>query len=212
MASMTARQRVLASIGRRGTATAAQIGQTLSMSAATVRHHLSILVADGRVVATGATSKGKRGRPEILYRLSERVAGENLALLSDIAMRGWLGSMAESEREAAIQFIAEQLRQHIGTADNKLPAQRRMVALVDRLNQLHYRARWEAGAAGPRILFGNCPYAAIIEQHPELCTIDASMLAVEMDAQVEQLAKIQRWAAGPSQCIFAVRQQPKAGD
>ncbi len=212
MASMTARQRVLASIGRRGTASAAQIGQALSMSAATVRHHLSILVGDGRVVATGATSKGKRGRPEILYRLSDRMAGENLALLSDIALKGWFGDMAESEREAAIQFIAEQLRQHIGTADNKLPAQKRMVALVDRLNQLHYRARWEAGAAGPRILFGNCPYAAIIQQHPELCTMDASMLAGEMSAQVEQLSKIRREVTGPSQCVFAVRQQPKAGD
>lgn len=183
------------------------------MSTPTVRYHLSILVADGRIVAEGLVAGRKRGRPEILYRLSNRMAGENLSLLADIALRGWLGGKAETEQRAAIQSVAQALRQHFGAIDNKLPAQKRMVVLIERLNDLHYRARWEAGAEGPRILFGNCPYAAIIELHPELCSMDASMLAGEIGTEVEQLSKIRRGAGGPSQCTFAVRrQQPKAGD
>jgi predicted ArsR family transcriptional regulator len=42
---------------------------------------------------------------------------------------------------------------------------------------MNYHARWEAGAEGPRILFGHCPYAAIVGKHPELCEMDVSLVS-----------------------------------
>jgi predicted ArsR family transcriptional regulator len=66
------------------------------------------------------------------------------------------------------------------------------------LNQLHYQARWEAGAEGPRIILGQCPYAAVIGNHPELCRMDMSLLEGMLDTQVEQRVKL-----GPM-CIFLV--------
>ncbi len=189
-----------------------QIGKALDMSAATVRHHLSILQADGRIVAEGAAGRGKRGRPEKMYRLSDRMAGENFGVLSDIALEAWPGGLPTAEREAVIRSMAEGLAGRVGTIDKNLPAPKQVVQLIAGLNKLHYQARWEAGAEGPRLLFGHCPYAAIVERHPELCAMDASLLSAEMSADVQQLAKIERRPGGASQCVFAVRRRAKAGD
>lgn len=208
MLARTARQRVLAFIGHRNPVTAAQIGQALGMSTPTVRHHLSILVADGRITVEGPRGRGKRGRPEKSYRLSDQVAGENLAMLSEIVLSTWLEALTDAEGEAAMRTLAARLRERIGAMDAGLPAPKRVVQLTERLNTLHYQARWEAGAEGPRILFGHCPYAAVIRAHPELCSMDAALLSGELNTEMEQLAKIDRKPGGASQCVFAVRARP----
>ena len=200
----------MALISHRRAATAAQIGHALGMSAAAVRHHLSILAADGRIVIELVEPKGRRGRPEKTYRVSDRVLGENLDLLSDIVLRLWLDELPVSKRGLAIRAAGEKLSEQTGRTDQSLPAPKLLVQLIEKLNDLHYQARWEAGAQGPRILLGHCPYAAIIGLHPELCALDAGFLAAEMNADVEQLSKLDPGRAGASHCVFAVREATPA--
>ncbi len=212
MVPITARQKVLAYIRRWNAVSAAQIARGLNMSAATVRHHLAILVSDGRVTADSTASRPKRGRPQKLYRLSDSIAGDNLAMLSDVALDAWFGRASQPERQAALASLAKALSDRVGQIDGSLPAPKRIVQLIERLNALHYRSRWEAGAEGPRILFGHCPYAAIIDRHPELCAMDALHLGSALNADVEQLSKIDRKSVQPTQCVFAVRQPLKRRD
>ncbi len=211
MVPVTARQKVLAYIRRWNAVTAAQIARGLNMSAATVRHHLTILVSDGRVT-TGSAAAPQRGRPQKLYRLSDTLAGDNLAMLSEVALDAWLGQGSQPNRQAAVEALAEALSDRVGRIDSSLPAPKRMVQLIDRLNGLHYQARWEAGAEGPRILFGHCPYAAVIDRHPELCAMDELYLGSALNAEVEQLSKIDRKSLQATQCMFAVRQPLKRRD
>jgi predicted ArsR family transcriptional regulator len=212
MARTTARQQVLEYIRRRNAATAAQIGQGLSMSAAAVRHHLSILAADGRIVEDRRNGKRTRGRPEKIYRLSDHVAGDNLGVLSDMVLSAWFEGLEGQAREAAIEAMAASLAERTGPLEAGAPATKRMVQLVDKLNALHYQARWEAGAEGPRIVFGHCPYRGIIERHPELCTMDTLCLSKLLKAPVEQRTKINSGAGEASQCLFAVKRGPSRGD
>ena len=79
---------------------------------------------------------------------------------------------------------------------------KRLAQTIEHLNQLNYQAKWEAGAEGPHILFGHCPYAAIIEKYPELCKMDAAMLTACLDSNTRQLAKIEK---GMGMCIFAIK-------
>ena len=206
----TVRHRVLAFIGQRSSATASQIGRGLSLSSATVRYHLSFLAGDGRIVPNGTRRKAGRGRPEISYRLSDRLLGDNLAGVADNALSQWLGGLPAGKREAAIELMAGALADQLGGVDRNLPAPKRLVQLIERLGTLHYKARWEAGASGPRVLFGHCPYASIIHKHPELCKMDAALLRHAMDAVVEQLAKIEPGTAA-TQCIFAIGSPASAG-
>jgi len=73
---------------------------------------------------------------------------------------------------------------------------------VEKLNQMNHHARWEAGSDGPRIIFGHCPYAAIIEKHPELCMMDEALLKEWMGQPTAQAAKAGK--DGSSICVFAI--------
>ncbi|MEK6220665.1 MAG: hypothetical protein N2D54_00260, partial [Chloroflexota bacterium] len=75
---------------------------------------------------------------------------------------------------------------------------------VDRLNELKYRAHWEAHSDGARIIFGQCPYAEIIGEHPELCQMDAELLNNLIHSSVRQESKIAYYPLGPHKCVFVL--------
>src|ERR1700752_4703824 len=79
----TARQKVLPFLTKTRIASAREISRALRMTAASVRHHLRVLVSDGRLeVSTLGTREG-RGRPEKVYSLPRAVWGDNLSALVD---------------------------------------------------------------------------------------------------------------------------------
>jgi predicted ArsR family transcriptional regulator len=105
-----------------------------------------------------------------------------------------------------ISALAEALLVELGAAHPTGNLARRLSDLVHALDHGHYHARWEAGAEGPRVIFGHCPYASIVEGHPELCQMDRAALANYMRADVTQLAKIDVRSHSVNQCVFALRQ------
>jgi predicted ArsR family transcriptional regulator len=192
MAPNTARQKVLAQLKKqRAPISAAQIARALNMNPASIRHHLGILVADGRARIARYNQTAGRGRPSQLYAPAFALRGENIAAA--------LGAVLDEapRREELLRAAGARLG---GRPEPELPLARRLGAAVERLNEMHYEAHWEAGPEGPRMLFANCPYARIIEKHPELCRLDASMLESRMGASVRQTAKMQ--PGGPNLCVF----------
>lgn len=194
MTVTTARQKVLNQLIKLGPASPRDLARALRMSDAAVRHHLRVLLSDGRVASLSSTlQKGQKGagRPVKMYALSPALAGDNLPALTSALL-------AEST------VPMETLAKHIfdaGTVGCQ-PLTRRLSLLVEKLNARNYQARWEAGADGPRVLFGRCPYAAVIEAHPELCQMDASLLSNSLHMEARQSAKIEK---GRGMCVFGVR-------
>ncbi|MEW6030588.1 MAG: helix-turn-helix domain-containing protein [Chloroflexota bacterium] len=197
---MTAsRQRILSHLRRLGPASAMEIARALSTTPANARHHLSVLASDGRVTVVRERRAG-RGRPVKVYGLSAALQGDNLAGLLNSVLGEWLGNLPEKKKEERLRELAKALGGEMSPAN--LPLARRLAVVVERLNEKYYAARWEAGAEGPRVIFGHCPYAAIIEKHPELCQIDAFLLEGQVGLGARQTAKIEK---GQGMCIFAMR-------
>jgi predicted ArsR family transcriptional regulator len=63
MSVTNSRHQVLAFLIRTRTASVREISRALKMSAANVRHHLRVLVSDGRVELTAVREREGRGRP-----------------------------------------------------------------------------------------------------------------------------------------------------
>ena len=189
----TARQKVLSHLKKTRSASAREIARALKMSVPNVRHHLSVLCSDGRVEMMKTRPRDGRGRPEKLYSLSQSALGDNVAALADALMsvEGFKLNVAgvASHLLSANQFA-------------NLPITKRLALLVEKLNEMHYQARWEASAEGPRVILGRCPYAKIIDGHPELCHMDAAMLTGALDSNAEQTSKIEKLHGV---CIFAVK-------
>src|SRR5215212_10513632 len=93
---VTSRQKVLTYLTKTRMASAREIARALKMSAATVRHHLRVMVADGRLELSFVRGREGRGRPEKVYSLPRTALGHNLSALSD-AVLGEAGTMVRME-------------------------------------------------------------------------------------------------------------------
>jgi DeoR family transcriptional regulator, suf operon transcriptional repressor len=189
----TVQQKVLAHLNKTRSASAREIARALQLSEATVRHHLRVLASDGRLEMTSVRGRDGRGRPEKVYGRPRSALGDNLAALSDVLL-------AEAGAKVQMETLAERLKGETDFAGQ--PLAKRLNLTVERLNQMNYHARWEAGSEGPRILFSHCPYAAIIMKHPELCQMDQTMLKKWMGQPAKQISKIGK--EGSSVCVFVI--------
>ena len=172
-----------------------------------IQYHLKKLLQDG--IVTRATLPANmdtpRGRPTYLYRLAEQARPGNIPDLADklleivLSINPPLSSTPELfERLAGSMFPfqpstnqAQNLRQSI-----------------QRLNQHHYQASWEARASGPFVYFRTCPYASLIKAHPQLCQIDCAILSSLLNRSATQVSKIDLDSRKPPACIFQIRPAP----
>jgi predicted ArsR family transcriptional regulator len=207
----TSRQRVLEYVQAHYPVTAADLSQALHMTEANARHHLSILQERGLLQPAGQRPARAKGRPAQLYRPSDQILGHNLdqlaaALLALLKSRADEGEMDEALRSLAGRIAPPGLSEQQPGGENLT---RRLYLAVRRLNELHYQARWEAWRGAPRLILGHCPYAAIIDHHPELCRMDAYILGGLAQAQVEQTAKLAPDTQGALHCIFRIIEERK---
>jgi predicted ArsR family transcriptional regulator len=189
----TARQKILTYMSKSRTASARELSRALQMSSAAIRHHLRVLAADGRLEIVAVRGRDARGRPEKIYSLPRAALGDNLAALSDALL-------AETGSRVPVEALAERLAGESGPGNQVLA--KRLNLTVEKLNAMNYHAHWEAGSQGPRILFGNCPYAAILGKHPELCHMDQAMLRKLTGEPAKQVFRTGK--EGSSVCVFVI--------
>jgi predicted ArsR family transcriptional regulator len=212
MPKPNARQRILAYLQTHHGVSAAEISRALRVTPANIRHHLSILAADGRAKvvgerrpATNAEQAGQgRGRPVQMYGLGDTASGDNLSELADAVLGQWLQALPSDQRDSALGALAAHLAD-VAPRERSGPVTRRLSQAIARLNALHYRARWEAHGQGPRVIFEHCPFAAILEKHPELCRMDALLLKELLGAETIQSAKLELNAHGLPFCMFVLK-------
>ena len=206
----TSRQKILAYIRKFRAASSADISRALGMSTANARHHLAHLEANGLIEVTSLQRGEGRGRPVQVYGLSRYTLDDNVALLSSVLLEEWLTNLPPKEQEEHLRTLAQRMALAGSTKNStpgvqNAPLPHRLAQAVERLNQMHYEARWEAGMVGPRIILGYCPYTRIISRHPELCQLDAFLLEEFLGFAIRQTTKLQMSAKGLPFCEFLLR-------
>jgi predicted ArsR family transcriptional regulator len=204
---MTARQRILDYLASRESASAAEVARAMHCSAANARHHLGILLNEGLITiaalrqGSNPTQKGRPGRPVQLYTLAQPAARHNLNVLAAAALDMLLASTPLEQQQFLLRGLATRMADPLPTTRSLTL---RLSVTIQRLNDMGYHARWEAHAAGPRIIFGHCPYAAILPHYPILCSLDVSILAALLNDQVTQLVRLEPSPSGIPFCLFQV--------
>ena len=167
----TSRQRVLEYVQAHYPVTAADLSQALRMTEANARHHLALLQGPGLIQPAGQRHPREKGRPSQLFMPSEKSLGDNLDQLAAALLEMVKEQGDPSNLDFTLQALAVRIAQPnfsmVAHQDNRSRSlTHRLTNAVQRLNQLHYQARWEAWRGAPRLILGHCPYAAIIDQHP----------------------------------------------
>lgn len=204
-AGLPTRERILAYMEEHHTASVQVLSRAWRLTPANIRYHLGTLLEEGmiEVVHPDPSLPAKRGRPAQYYRLSTSAAADNFSALSAALLRVLLASTCTTETEQVLRAAAEQL-----AAEAQLelrpsaPPVQHLNRSVDFLSQHGYRARWEASPDGPRVLLRACPYAAILDQHPELCQIDKFLLEALVKHPFGHTVRMNPQTGRPPACVF----------
>ncbi len=196
------RVKILDHLHRHQAATAAELGRSLHMTGANIRHHLAILRQEGRIVPL-STRKEKKGRPTVVYGIAPKMQESGITELAEAMLAAW---GQDSSLETGKTFLQALARNMAGENLEETPGHlsTKLGKLVERLNELHYQARWEAGPAGARVILGHCPYAGLIECHGELCQVDAAILENYLGLTPRQISKLEQTRSGLRRCVFLV--------
>jgi predicted ArsR family transcriptional regulator len=194
------RQRLLELLKNRNNQTAAELSRALGVTQADARYHLSKMVNEGLIVVVGQQRAGRRGRPARRYALAEAALKDNFDLLSSALLTITLADLSQEEQKSFLCRVAAAL---VGETDLQGPLSQRLVRAIEKLNELGYVSRWEAHATAPRLILENCPFANLLNQHPQLCQLDACMLEILLD---EPVVQIESQTDNPSNhCIYIIR-------
>lgn len=198
----TTRQRIIEYLELHHASSAIEMSRAFRTTSANLRHHLKILKDQGLVYIVQREKKPGRGRPTYLYMITHETGGNGLVRLTSALMQQILGPAESTARDNRLRKIAKKLtgRQLEGSSH----LTQRLGETVEILNDLDYRAHWEAHSEGARIIFDHCPYADIINEYPELCQLDSMVIENFLRIEVEQISKIKYQPAGPHNCIFRV--------
>lgn len=200
------RERILQYLDSHRQATAPDLSRILNLTQANIRHHLDILERSGRVEIVGKTKEAGRGRPTFLYMLSKAAQENNLDILSSALLAEGLAQRAPRQKDTLLTNTAKRIAGTHPETNKSITIQ--LSKAVQRLNDLNYKAHWEAHADAPQVFLGICPYAQIINRHPELCQMDAALIEHLTGQPFEQMEKISRTQGGAQHCRFMLKQSP----
>lgn len=202
---VTTRSQILSFLEKRGQASAIEISRALKLTPANIRHHLKMLQNEGVVVSVQLDRATGRGRPAYLYALSAQQKAHNLERLCMSLLEYIRTTKSEDETTTFLRFIAQQLVSgHLTAPKRSLTT--RLIFTMKILNEMSYRASWEAHREAPTIKFSHCPYATLVDAFPELCQMDKYLLETLMECPIEVISIRQSTPSGEINCHFRLRQ------
>ncbi|MEW6717401.1 MAG: ArsR family transcriptional regulator [Chloroflexota bacterium] len=196
------RQRILEILQHQTAATATNLAKSLSQTIPNIRHHLAILETEGWIKSLGQRPGKGRGRPSTLYGLQEAHHPHNLLELSNALLHAALEGRTTRQQTDFLRHLAIQLGGAIHPTGGNLS--QRLYYAIRQLNELRYRARWEAHTDAPRVILAYCPYFTLLEEHPMLCQMDAYLLEHLLGQKVEQVTRLKGRNPEAAQCVFRV--------
>ena len=205
---LSTRSHILATLQRYPNSTVEELSRQLHLTRADVRYHINALLKAGQVVQMQQFPKdghAARGRPAKSYQLSTDSRPDILTHLADILL-----DMVQSNTaaDASLDELAQQLIPANSLSSPETHVTGRLNDAVQMINQHPYQARWEAHASGPQVFFHNCPYAAVIRKHPELCQVDHQILQNLTGLTARQTRKIDLDGPAAVACVFILTQSP----
>jgi predicted ArsR family transcriptional regulator len=195
------RQRILTYLNENHQTTAVELARLLDQTAANIRHHLAILEERGLIQAIGQAEPDGRGRPITIYRATANAQPDGIANLAAALLENIRADRNAASRRTRLKNAALALR---GNWEMPNGATQRLTTAAQRLTELNYQAHWEARAAGPQMILGRCPYAAILPDHPELCSMDTTLISAMTGGTVELVERFSGSLDGPKVCRFKI--------
>jgi predicted ArsR family transcriptional regulator len=196
------RDRILQTLLREPRRTINELAAAVGINPISVRHHLTNLQMEGLVVAE--EERHGVGRPRLVYYLTEdgmeKFPTRYLRLTTRL-----LQQMKETMPGPVVSKLFSQIAE--GLADDYaeqiqgLGMEERLDFVKDMLAEEGFTVEWEKKDGQYQIHEISCPYYQIGLSHPEVCTVDQTLISKMLALPAE---KVQCILTGASRCTYVV--------
>lgn len=206
----TVRRRITEILKESGSATVAELAETLGMAQVSVRHHLDILVGEDLVEMAGLRRRDGAGRPSQVYSLTPNAAKlfpQRHEALANSLLTEMKASLPSAEFRGLLLRLAKKAVMEAPPAGPDQAIKDRLEEVTEFLCQKGYDARWTLEGDHYALHACNCPFAGVSDHHPELCAMDQAMIQQLLPTAVREQSRV---LDGASKCTYIIRLSPAA--
>jgi predicted ArsR family transcriptional regulator len=197
------KDKILQALLRKPKITINELAEAVGINPISVRHHLTNLQMEGLIAAE--EERHGVGRPRLVYSLTEdgmeRFPTKYLRLTTRL-----LAQMKESMPGPVVaklfNQIAEDLASEYASQIQGLSMEERLEFVKELLAQEGFTVEWEKKGDDYQIHEISCPYYQIGIAHPEVCTVDQTLISKMLALPA---SKVQCILDGGTQCTYVVQ-------
>jgi DeoR family suf operon transcriptional repressor len=202
------RDRILQTLLRQPRTTINELAKAVGINPISVRHHLTNLQVEG-LVNTEEERHGV-GRPRLVYFLTEagteRFPTRYLRLTSRL-LDQLKSTMPEPLVGKLFMQMANDMAEDYSEQMKGLSMEERLDLTRVLLAEEGFNVEWEKAGNQYQIHEITCPYLHIGQSHPEVCTVDQTLISRMLAVPAE---KIQCILSGDAHCTYVVEAEAMA--
>jgi predicted ArsR family transcriptional regulator len=202
------RDRILQTLLRQPRTTINALAEAVGINPISVRHHLTSLQVEG-LVSTEEERHGV-GRPRLVYFLTEagteRFPTRYLRLTSRL-LDQLKSTMPEPMVSKLFSQMASVMAEDYTEQMKGLSMEERLDLTRILLAEEGFDVEWEKAGNQYQIHEITCPYLRIGQSHPEVCTVDQTLISKMLAVPAE---KVQCILSGDAHCTYVVQAETLA--
>jgi predicted ArsR family transcriptional regulator len=186
--------------------TISELAEAVNINAISVRHHLGSLQADGLLVAE--EERHGVGRPRLVYSLSEKGLERfptRYLRLTNRLIDQLKETMPDAQVNNLFAKMATEMAAEYEPKVKSMNTEQRLELIKDLLAEEGFSIRWEKQGGQYHIHEITCPYYHVGQTHPEVCSIDQTLISTVLAIPAE---KIQCVLRGDNRCTYVVPDLP----
>ena len=196
------KDKILQTLLRKPRVTIIELAEAVGINAISVRHHLTNLTAEGLISADEV--RHGVGRPRLVYSLTEdgmeKFPTKYLRLTTRL-----LDQMKDSMPAPAVaklfSQVAEEMANEYSDQMKGLSMEARLDFVKEMLGQEGFTVEWEKKGNDYQIHEITCPYYQIGIAHPEVCTVDQTLISKMLALPA---SRVQCILDGAAHCTYVV--------
>ncbi|MCP4138820.1 MAG: winged helix-turn-helix transcriptional regulator [Chloroflexi bacterium] len=197
------RDKILQALLRKPGSTINDLAEAVGINPISVRHHLNNLQATGLIIAE--EERHGVGRPRLVYTLtdkgSEKFPTRYLRLTSRL-----LNQLKETLPKPMVKDLFSQVALNLAEEHESelvnLNIEERLDAIQKLLGEEGFTVEWEKLDEQYHIHEVSCPYHKVGQNHPEICSMDQTLISEMLALPAEQVQCI---LSGDERCTYVVK-------
>jgi predicted ArsR family transcriptional regulator len=196
------RKRILQTLLNHPRSTITDLAEAVGINAISVRHHLTSLEADGLV--TAEEERHGVGRPRLVYFLTEkgleRFPTRYLRLTTRL-LDEMKESLSPQVVNALFTHMAADMANGYTNQTQDLPIEERLDLITHLLAEEGFTVDWTKEGDQYLINEISCPYYHVGQSHPEVCTVDQTLISKILEVPAEKIHCVLR---GDAHCTYMI--------